>query len=113
MKLRDLRSYINRNRNFGLDTIAQQVHYHERIALVFAPLVFLLLAIPLAIKPLQTHLMAKSIGLCFTIVFLYLLMFRTSLSVGKGGHIPPMVAAWAPNILFLLISGILFSRKPT
>lgn len=111
MRLRDLRKYIDRNRNFGLDTISQQVHYHERVALVFAPLVFLLLAVPFALKPLKSYSMPKSIGLCFLIVFLYLLMFRMSLSVGKGGHIPPVVSAWTPNLLFLGIAGLLITRK--
>lgn len=111
MQLKALRKYIHRNRNFGLDTIQQQVHYHERVALVFAPLVFILLGIPFALKPLRTHSMAKSIGLCFFIVFLYLLVFRMSLSIGKGGHIPAVAAAWAPNTIFFTLALIFSVRK--
>ena len=101
MRLRDLRQYITRNKSFGLDTVSQQVHYHERLALVFAPLIFVLLGIPFAMKPLRTLSMAKSLSLCFSVVIFYLLMFRVSLSIGKGGHIPPVVSAWAPNIALL------------
>jgi lipopolysaccharide export system permease protein len=112
MRLKDLRRYIDRNAAYGLDTTAQRVHYHERVALVFTPLVFVLLGFPFALKPLKTQSMPKSIAFCFLIVFLYLLTFRMSLSIGKGGHIPPVVAGWAPNMLFLGIWGLVgFRRK--
>jgi lipopolysaccharide export system permease protein len=106
MRLRELRRYIARNSAYGLDTTDQQVHYNERVALVFTPLVFVLLGIPFGLKPLKTHSTPKSIAFCFLIVFLYLLLFRVSLSIGKGGHLPPVVAAWAPNGLFLALAGV-------
>lgn len=111
MRLKDLRRFIARNTDFGLDTTAEQVHYHERVALVFAPLIFVLVGIPFALKPLKTYSMAKSVGLCFLLVFLYLLMFRMALSIGKGGHIPPVVAGWAANGVFLAIAGILILKR--
>jgi len=112
MRLRDLRRYIDRNKAYGLDTTSQQVTYHERLALVFTPLIFVLLGIPFAIKPLKSQSMPKSIAFCFVVVFIYLLMFRMSLSVGKGGHIPPVVAGWATNIVFLVVSLLLIIRRP-
>lgn len=110
MRLKDLRNYISKNRSYGFDTTAQSVTYHERVALIFTPLIFVLLAIPFGIKPLRTHPLAKSVAFCFISVFLYLLFFRLILSVGKGGHIPPVVAGWAPNIVFLSAS-LFFYRK--
>ncbi len=111
MRLKDLRRFIIRNTDFGLDTTAEEVHYHERVALVFAPLIFILVGIPFALKPLKTYSMAKSVGLCFLLVFLYLLLFRMALSIGKGGHIPPIAAGWAANTLFLGVAGILIVRR--
>lgn len=111
MRLRDLRHYISLNQGSGLDTTASRVSYHERVALVFTPLVFVLLGIPYALKPLKTHSMLKSIAFCFLVVFLYLLIFRMSLSIGKGGHIPPVIAAWVANCLFLAFSGFLMTRR--
>lgn len=111
MRLKDLRLYIARNRSYGLDTTSQQVNYHQRLALVFTPLVFVLLGIPFAIRPLKSQSNARSIAFCFLIVFVYLLMFQMSLSIGKGGHIPPLVAGWAPNLIFLAISGAFIVRR--
>ena len=111
MRLKDLRKYIARNKSYGLDTTGQQVNYHERVALIFAPLVFVLLAVAFALKPLKTQSMAKSIAFCFLIVFIYLVMFRMTLSIGKGGHIPPLLAGWTPNILFISLASVLILRR--
>jgi lipopolysaccharide export system permease protein len=102
MRLRELRKYIRRNSSYGLDTTDQQVHYHERVALIFAPLIFVLIGVSFAIRPLRNQSTAKSIGFCFIIIFLYLLVFRMALSMGKGGHIPPLIAAWSTNAIFFL-----------
>ncbi len=110
MKLRDLRQYISRNRQYGMDTTSQQVSYHERIALVFTPLILIFLSFPFAIKPLKTHSTAKSVTFCFAVVFLYLLASKLSISVGKGGHLSPWFAAWAPNLAFLGLSSFRLMR---
>lgn len=111
MRLRDLRRYIARNSGYGLDTTVQSVHYHERIATVFTPLVFVLIGIPFGLQPLRRPSQAKSIALCFLMIFIYLLCTRISISIGTGGHIPALIAGWAPNMLFLMVWGIWFVRK--
>lgn len=107
MRLKQLRAYINRNHSYGMDTTAQQVSYHERVALIFSPLILVLIGFPFALKPLKNYSAAKSVAFCFLVVFIYLLVFRLSLSVGKGGHIPAVVAGWGPNLIFLGIAALL------
>jgi lipopolysaccharide export LptBFGC system permease protein LptF len=34
-----------------------------------------------------------------------------SLSLGRGGFIPPYVASWLPNMLFCAIGGVLVYRS--
>ncbi len=102
MRLKDLRKYIERNRNYGFDTTRSEVGYHERMALIFAPLIFVLFAVALVTQAVKHQSSARSIGLCFGIVFVYLLVFRVFLSIGKGGHIPPVVAGWSSNLVFLM-----------
>jgi lipopolysaccharide export system permease protein len=111
MRLKELRRYISRNRSYGLDTTGQQVHYHERIALIFTPLILVLLGIAFSMKPLKTQSAASSVGFCFMVVFAYLLLFRMTVSVGRGGFIPATIAGWTPNIIFLGISIWLLYRR--
>ncbi|MBY0369717.1 LptF/LptG family permease [bacterium] len=110
MRLRDLREYIERNKDYGLDVTQQRVNYHERVALVFTPLILILLAFPFALNPLKTHSAARSVGYCFLLIFIYLLLSRLSVSVGKSAHIPPVVAGWAPNFIFLTVAGLRLLR---
>jgi lipopolysaccharide export system permease protein len=110
MRLKELRKYINRNSSYGMDTTNQQVQYHERIAMVFTPLILVLISFPFAMKPFKQHSAGRSVGFCFLVVFAFLLLFRLTLSVGKAGYIPPLLAAWGPNLFFLVLSGIRLLR---
>ena len=111
MKIRDLKRYIQHNRGTGLDITAQLVHFHERLALVLAPLVLILISLPYSLRPLRTYSMGKSVGFCFLLVFIYLVMFRFSVSLGKSGNVPPFLAAWTPNLIFLSIALLMVSRR--
>lgn len=107
MRLKDLRQSIQRNREYGLDTTVQQVNYHERVALVFTPLVLLLIGFPFAVRPGKSYSAGRSVSLCLGLIFIYLMMSRLTLSMGKSGHIPAIMAAWVPNVLF---AGVAFFR---
>ena len=111
MRLKELRQYIARNKSYGLDTVSQQVHYHERVALIFTPLILVLLGISFSLHPLRTQSTARSIGLCFLVVFMYLLIFRMTVSIGRGGFIPPIVAGWTPNIIFFTLAASLLTKR--
>ncbi|HOU72399.1 MAG TPA: LptF/LptG family permease, partial [Candidatus Syntrophosphaera sp.] len=57
---------------------------------------------------------SKSRGLVFllglVVCFLYLIMVRVAQSLGYSGVIPPVWAAWLPNLIFTLL-GLAFLRK--
>lgn len=111
MQLKELRKNIVRNRSYGLDTTRQQVSYHERISMVFTPIIFVLLGIAFVLKPLKTQSVAKGVAFCFLVVFIYLIIFRMMISVGKGGHLPPIIAGWTPNLIFLAIASIMIWKR--
>lgn len=111
MGLKELRKAIEKLSDYGLETTVKRVNYQERLAVIFTPLVFLILGFRFGLSPLKTPSMSASIGFSFVVVFLYFLTFRISLSIGKGGHIPPIIAAWAPNVIFLSLWGVANRRK--
>lgn len=110
MRLRELRKYIERSQRYGVDTTIQKVSYHERVSHVFSPLIFVLLGLAFALNPLKNHSAARGVAFSFLLVFSYLILSKMTLSLGRGGRIPPMVAAWLPNVLFLAITGIKLTR---
>lgn len=84
--------------------------WHHRWALPFNCLVVILLATPLGIvfsRRGASGGVAVAVFLCAGLLF-----FTTiSLSLGDAGHLPPMLAAWLPNILFGLLAFFLFRRR--
>jgi lipopolysaccharide export LptBFGC system permease protein LptF len=40
-----------------------------------------------------------SVGISVVAAFLYWVAFSASLSFGKHGGVPPIIAAWAPNVI--------------
>jgi LPS export ABC transporter permease LptG len=86
--------------------------WHYRWALPFACLVTVLLATPLAI-----HFSRRGPGggifLAVVLSALMLLVSSIVLAFGEAGIIPPVAAAWMPNLSFALLAAYLFHRRIT
>lgn len=100
LRLKYLWRYIQRNKEAGIDTRAYEVTFWSKISMALVPLIMALLGIPFATQHQRHASLAKDISVCFLIVLVYWLFFSGSLSMGKSGWIPPLWAAWLPNILF-------------
>ncbi len=89
--------------------LAMQLEFHSRLALPFACLVFMLLAMPLGI---QNKRSGKAAG--FSISIGVLLLYYVALSAFKGlgerALLPAALACWAPNLIFLLLAAYLFEK---
>jgi lipopolysaccharide export system permease protein len=87
-------------------------HWHYRWALPCACLVTVLLATPLAI-----HFSRRGPGggifLAVALAALMLLVSNIVLAFGEAGLLPPIAAAWLPNLTFTLLAAYLFHRRIT
>lgn len=109
--LRELKNYITRNETAGLDVKTYQVKYHSRFSLSFIPIVMCLLAVPFSVRGRREGGMAKDLGICLGITFFYWLFYSIGLSLGTNGALPPVVAAWAPTLIFTVFALTLVSRQ--
>lgn len=73
-----------------------------KISIPFTPLMFIILAVPLAIIP-QRSSRALGMGLALLIVLVYYSMFVVCQRFGTAGVLPPVVAAWLPNAVVLAV----------
>jgi lipopolysaccharide export system permease protein len=81
--------------------------FHRHITYPFANLILLLIALPLAVwfeRGGRISRVLLAIGLCG----LYALFDLVCQSLGQKGHIHPVVAAWAPTIVFGSLGVVLF-----
>ena len=70
------------------------------------------LAIPFAIR-IRRGGLAIGFGVSIAIGLTYLVLFRISMSLGHAGRLPPPVAAWLANFMFLALGLVLIRKTPT
>jgi lipopolysaccharide export system permease protein len=110
MSVRGIAHEVERVEADGFDATPFRVDYHARIAEPFAcillPAVVLFFAVggPPFPGPAQTLLVGGILGVS------YILMVAVSLSLGRGGAVPPVVGAWSPSILFSTLAGYFLLR---
>jgi lipopolysaccharide export system permease protein len=88
-----------------LDTIRYEVDFHSKYSYSLAALVMALLGIPFSVSRVRTGGAMKNVGICLGLVFTFWIFYSSSLTLGNYGHLPPVVAAWAP---MAIMTGIAF-----
>ena len=99
MSATELRKFIQKNKEAGLDTLKYEVDFHKKMSFAFAGLILSLMGIPFTVQKSRSGGNMLSIGVSLAAAFSYWLVFSTSLAMGTHGVLPPVVAAWAPNVL--------------
>lgn len=104
-----LKRYAEAVRREGYDNAKYLVDMNIKISFPFITLVLGILGIPIALGLKRGGVpVAASIGV--GICFVYLLGLGLFRSLGLMGALPPVVAAWLANILFLLVGFHLMMR---
>jgi lipopolysaccharide export system permease protein len=110
LSLKELSQFIKRNKEAGLDTLSYEVDYHSKYGFAFAALVMTLAGIPFSVGRARSGGTMLNVGLCLALVFVYWIFYSSALTLGKHGQIPPIVAAWVPNLVMAFF-GIFFARR--
>lgn len=98
MSFRALWDKINENRRAGIDVNNMMIELWSKTSIPFASCVFVLIGAPLAIAPKRS---GGSIGMGFSIIiiFIYYIIMSTGRALGEAKFVPPILAAWLPNIV--------------
>jgi len=99
MSYSQLRDYIGQLRTSGFDVIAQQVALERKVSFPFVTLIMTLIAVPFAVSTGRRGAM-YGIGVGIVIAISYWVAFSVFAALGTGGVVAPVLAAWAPNLLF-------------
>ncbi|UCC66047.1 MAG: LPS export ABC transporter permease LptG [Deltaproteobacteria bacterium] len=107
MSYRELQSYVERLRREGYDSTRYVVDLHAKVAFPFLSLIMVMIGSPLALMTGQRRGggIAQGVGISIVLGFIYWLAFSLSIAMGHAGALPPLVAAWAPNVFFGLVGG--------
>jgi LPS export ABC transporter permease LptG/LPS export ABC transporter permease LptF len=94
-----LKRYIDQLKVSGFDAVPYMVQLQRKIAFPFVTLIMTLLAVPFAVTTGRRGAM-YGIGIGIMLSIVYWVTLSVFAAVGAGGLIAPMLAAWAPNIIF-------------
>lgn len=95
----------------GIDTIAHETDLQAKLAIPLISCLMVLLATPFAIKRNLNSSMSLSFGLAMLIGFGYWILVAFCTSLGRSGALPPLPAAWIPNLIFLMIGIYYFTAE--
>ncbi|MDZ4820958.1 MAG: LptF/LptG family permease [Planctomycetota bacterium] len=91
------------------DTVDARLELHQRIALPFACLLLALVGVPLGVSRRKG---GKSAAFVVTVLlaFLYYMSMISLQQIARRGGLPVELAAWGPNLIFVILATVLLSR---
>jgi lipopolysaccharide export system permease protein len=110
MTFRELRDKINNeHKNGDFNTGADEFNLWEKVSLPLASLIFGLVGAPLGVRPHRGS-RTMGFGIAMVIIFFYWVTHNWMFQLGKGGTLPPLVAAFAANIAGIFAAVFLMAR---
>ncbi len=112
MGVRQLRRYIERNKEAGLNTVPFEVDYYSKFSYVFTTLVMVLLGIAFSTSgSTRSGGVLMNLQKCVLLTLIYWGIYNSGLTLGRHGTIPPVLAAWGPNIMMILLASLIIWRQ--
>src|SRR6185312_7501346 len=113
MSYTELSRYIADLRQSGFpDTVALRVQLQNKLAVPFITLVMAVLAVPFAVT-MGKHASLVGVGTAIGVAIAYWALTGLFSSMGNISTLPPLLAAWSPDILFAITGSYLLLRTPT
>jgi LPS export ABC transporter permease LptG len=112
MNYQELRRYIHDLQQSGFDVVRLRVQLQEKLAFPLITLVMALLAVPFSLSTGRRGAIA-GIAAAVAIGVAQITVSRLFELVGNANQLPPVLAAWSPDLIFGLVGGYLILRVPT
>ena len=112
MSFSELRDYIRDLQQSGFDTMRLRVQLNRKIAYPLITLVMAIFAVPFALSAGKRGSLA-GIATAIGMAVAYQVIASVFESMGNVNALPPMLAAWSPDLLFGMAGGYLLLRTQT
>jgi LPS export ABC transporter permease LptF/LPS export ABC transporter permease LptG len=112
MSYEELRQYIHELQQSGFEVVRLKVQLHEKFAFPAVTLVMALLAIPFSVSAGRKG-PVTGVAVAVGIAVLYLTISGLFEAMGNIHQLPPVLAAWSPDLIFGLAGGYLMLKVPT
>jgi lipopolysaccharide export system permease protein len=112
MNYEELRRYIHDLQQSGFDVVRLRVQLQKKLAYPVITLVMAVLAIPFALST-GRHGAVAGVAVAVGIALVYTVISSLFEAMGNVSQLPPMLAAWSPDLIFGLVGGYLILKVPT
>ena len=108
----ELKDYISKQIGRGSGNVVQyQVEYHKRIAASFASFILTTIGLALSSRKRKGG-MGLYLGIGLALSFGYIMLQTVSSTFAINANTPPMLAAWIPNIVFIIVAYFCYRKAP-
>lgn len=112
MNYTELRRYIRDLQQSGFDVVRLRMQLHEKLSYPLITLIVAILAIPFALSTGKRGAIT-GVAVGIGVVVFYIVVTRFFEAMGNQSLLPAAVAAWAPDMIFVLVGGYLILKVPT
>ena len=109
MSYKELLAYINKVEDEGYDATIHRVNLHAKPAFAFVCIIMCLIGMGLSVRKGIGKGIFFSITYGIALAFFYWIAHSFCLSLGYGEMLPPIVAAWTANFIFLIMGFLILA----
>jgi lipopolysaccharide export system permease protein len=109
----ELRKYIRDIQSEGNDATSYRVDLYGKLAFPLVNIIMAMIGLASALRGESRGSQSQGLAVGIVIGFSYWIVFAFSMSLGRAGTLPPLLAAWSANIIFGFAAGLLFLRVRT
>lgn len=107
-----LKEYIEKQKERGSGNVVQyEVEYHKRIASSLASFILTTIGLSLSARKRKGG-MGMYLGMGLALSFGYIMLQTISATFAIKGGLPAMLAAWIPNLIFIIVAYFCYKNAP-
>jgi len=112
MSYGELRRYIRDLQQSGFDVVRLRMQLHEKLSYPLITFIVAILAIPFSISTgKRGAITGLAVGVGVSVF--YIVVTRFFEAMGNQSLLPAALAAWSPDLIFVLVGGYLILKVPT
>jgi lipopolysaccharide export LptBFGC system permease protein LptF len=112
MNYEELHRYIRDLQQSGFDVVRLRVQLNKKLSYPLITLIMAVLAIPFSLSAGKRGAIT-GVAIAVGIAVFYTVVSRLFEAMGDQTLLPPALAAWSPDLIFVLVGGYLILKVPT
>jgi lipopolysaccharide export LptBFGC system permease protein LptF len=109
MRFGELKKFIGRLKKSGNDSKKWEVNLYFKLAFPMTSLIVILFGLPLTAYKTRKNT-SFGAGVSLLVIFVYYGMIKFGQVLGFNGMLPPLIAAWLANVIFLTTGSFMFYK---